>query len=240
MLETMEPMEAARAARVEAMAAEMRADIEGNGRKAKLYRVEVNIENGTQTQLYNHAIVKSIAGNIAHNIANDRRARVDFQDTEDTRQRISEYADACALVGYLPGMSGLCGYGFKCSRAWVSKFIRDNPRHPTTDLLNTTRELFADALLNSALLGATSAPASIFALKNVGGYSDRPEAEAETEAEIEPELTVEEIRKRLLFEEYGTDNPQYLPPEALDVFGDDELKAAGVERPQEAEGQEAQ
>lgn len=197
MLETMEPMEAARAARVEAMAAEMRADMEGNGRKQRLYQVDVHIDGGSQVQQYNQQIIKAVSGAVAYNVEHDRREKVDLFDVEDTRQRISEYCAACSLCGFLPGMSGLAGYGFKCSRAWISKFMRDNPRHQTTELLNTVRELFADAVLQSGLMGAANPAMSIFALKNVAGYADKPEAEGEaTEDDSETALDVGAILRR--------------------------------------------
>lgn len=204
MLEAMEPREAAaRAARVEAMAAEMRTDMEGNGRKQRLYQVDVHIDGGTQVQQFNQSVIRAVSGAVAYNLANDRRERVDFNDTEDTRQRLSEYAEACSICGYLPGMSGACAYAFKCSRSWVSKFMRDNPTHPTTLLLGTVREAFADALLQSGLLGAANPAMSIFALKNAGaGYVDKPEAEGvEVEDDDGGEMSVEDIYRR-----YAGDN----------------------------------
>ena len=199
MMEAMKPREAAaRAARVEAMADAMRADMEGNGRKQRLYQVDVHIDGGSAVQQFNQAVIRAVSGAVAYNLAHDRRERVDFNDTEDTRQRLSEYAEACSICGYLPGMSGACAYAFKCSRSWVSKFMRDNPTHPTTLLLGTVREAFADALLQSGLLGAANPAMSIFALKNAGvGYADKPEAEGEaTEDDSETALDVGDILRR--------------------------------------------
>lgn len=197
MLEAMEPREAARQARIEQMAAEMRLDVEGNKRKQRLYQVDVHIDGGSQVQQYNQQIIKAVSGAVAYNVEHDRREKVDLFDVEDTRQRISEYCAACSLCGFLPGMSGLAGYGFKCSRAWISKFMRDNPRHQTTELLNTVRELFADAVLQSGLMGAANPAMSIFALKNVAGYADKPEGEGEaTEDDSETALDVGAILKR--------------------------------------------
>lgn len=198
MLEAMEPMEAARQARIEQMAAEMRADMDASGRKQRLYRVDVHVDGGSEVQRYNQQVIKAVAGAVAYNVEHDRREKVDLFDVEDTRQRISEYCAACSLCGFLPGMSGLAGYGFKCSRAWISKFMRDNPRHQTTELLNTVRELFADALLNTGLMGAANPAMSIFALKNTANYRDKPEGDDTTEAEDDYEYkSVEDVKKWL-------------------------------------------
>lgn len=182
--------------RTAALAAEMRADVDGNGRKGKLYKAEV--DGGTEAQQYNHRFIKTTVGSVAHNLINDVRERVDLRDTAEVQARVMEYVEACEAAGLIPGMSGLCGYSLHCSRQWVQKFKRDNPGHATTRFLDRVGELFADCLSNAALAGASNAVMSLFVLKNNHGYSDRVELEAvQSEAE-EPErkLTADEIARK--------------------------------------------
>lgn len=195
MLEALEPRDATRAARVESMAEAMRADVDGNGRKQRLYHIEINVDGGTQVQAYNRSLIQAVAGAVAYNIEHDRREKVDLKDTEAVRERIVEYTEACAAAGLMPTVSGLCGWSLKISRQWLSKFRREHPRHATTALIDTVTEVFADAVLNTSLAGATNAVAAIFQLKNMG-YSDKPEFDDVTAIEPEDEgLTAERIKE---------------------------------------------
>lgn len=182
--------------RTAALAAEMRADVDGNGRKGKLYKAEV--DGGTEAQAYNRQLVKAAVGAVSYNLSADKRERVDLKDTAEVQQRVIEYVEACEAAGLIPGMSGLCGYSLHCSRQWVQKFKRENPGHATTRFLDRVGELFADCLTNAALSGASNAVMAIFCMKNLYQYSDRVELEAvQSEAE-EPErkLTADEIARK--------------------------------------------
>ena len=172
-------------ARITTMAEAMRTDVDGSAFKSRLYDVSIDIKSGTQTQAFNREFIKALSAAAAHNIQCDERTRVDLYDMEDVKARLVEYVQACAVAGLLPTMSGLCGWSFKCSRAWISKFKRQNPQHPTTQLLDSTSEVFADCLINSSLANATNSIMSLFVLKNCGGYVDKPEPEAEEPVEAE-------------------------------------------------------
>ena len=188
--------------KITVLAEAMRADLDTNKHKSKLYRVEVNIDGGTQAQVYNHALVKAVSGAVAYNIEHDGREKVDLHNTEDVRQRLIEYCKACELAGMLPTWSGLCGWSLKISRQALNKFKHNNPVHPTTDLLNVASELFADAMLNTSLQGATNSIMSIFTLKSCAAFNDKPEAEdIEAEDDDGNEMSAEDIYRR-----YAGDN----------------------------------
>jgi hypothetical protein len=101
----------------------------------------------------------------------------------------------------MPGLSGLCGYSFKCSRQWVHKFRAEHPDHETTKFLDTVTELFADCLTNAALSGASNTVMSLFVLKNCHGYVDKVELEAvSTIANDDDNYSADDIAKRYLAE----------------------------------------
>lgn len=180
-----------------AMAELMRADVDGSGRKRKLYQGG-EIDGGTMTQAFNRQFIKAAVGAVGYNLSEDNRGRVDLRDTQEVQARTLEYVQACELAGLLPGLSGLCGYSLHCSRQWLHKFKRENPRHETTLFLERVGELFADCISNAALAGASNAVMSLFILKNNHGYVDKVSYEDTTEAEDDYEYkSVEDVRKWL-------------------------------------------
>lgn len=172
------------ASNAEAMAALMRADVDGSGRKRRLYQGG-EIDGGTMTQLYNRALIKSTVATVGYNLREDNRERVDFRDTQEVQRRVLEYVQACELSGLLPGLSGLCGYSLHCSRQWLHKFKVQNPTHETTLFLDRVAELFADCIQNAAYFGASNSIMSLFVLKNNHGYQDKVTLEDVTEAEAD-------------------------------------------------------
>lgn len=178
------------------MAELMRADVDASGRKRKLYQGG-DVDGGTMTQLYNRQLIKATVATVGYNLREDNRERVDLRDTQEVQRRVLEYVQACELSGLLPGMSGLCGYSLHCSRQWLHKFKRDNPRHDTSLFLDRVAELFADCITNAAFAGASNAVMSLFVLKNNHGYQDKVQYEDVTEAEDDNEMTVEDIKRML-------------------------------------------
>ena len=178
-----------------AMAELMLTDVDGSGRKRRLYQGG-EIDGGTMTQAYNRQFIKAAVGAVGYNLSEDNRGRVDLRDTQEVQARTLEYVQACELAGLLPGLSGLCGYSLHCSRQWLHKFKRDNPRHETSLFLDRVGELFADCISNAALAGASNAIMSLFILKNNHSYQDKVSLEDVTEDEGETALDVGDILKR--------------------------------------------
>lgn len=187
------------ASNIQAMSEAMRADVDGNGYKGKLYKTEGG--NGTEVQRYNRATIQNVVGAAAYNLASDTRRRVDLFDVEDVRRRVVAYVAACCDAALMPGLSGLCGYAFKCSRQWLSKFKAEHPEHETTKFLDVVTEMFADCISNAALSGASNTVMSLFLLKNGYNYADK--VAVETTATIEDncdKYDAESIAKRYLME----------------------------------------
>lgn len=177
------------------MAELMRADVDGSGRKRKLYQGG-EIDGGTMTQAYNRQFIKAAVGAVGYNLSEDNRGRVDLRDTQEVQARTLEYVQACELAGLLPSISGLCGYGLHCSRQWLHKFKVQNSAHETTVFLERVGELFADCLIQTSLAGASNAVMALFTLKNNHGYLDKVSVEDVTEDEGEAALDVGDIMKR--------------------------------------------
>lgn len=188
---------------IQAMSEAMRADVDGSGYKGKLYKAEGG--SGTEVQRFNQAKIKSVVDAAANGIASTRE-RVDLYDVAEVRRRTVAYVIACRDAALMPGLSGLCGYAFQCSRQWVSKFMLANPEHETTKFLETAKEVFADCLANGALSGASNTVMSLFLLKNGYGYSDKVEIEATANPEPDDKISADEIAKRYMLEGYEDDS----------------------------------
>ena len=175
---------------IERMANALQSDRNSNGYKRKLYKVES--DEHKQQMLTDDIRNKACA------LRDPLRAKVDLAQTEDVRNRVSVYMDACAESGTFPSMSGLCAFGFNVSRQWVSRWKLQHPQHPTTMFLDTVSDAFASILVNAGLYGNASAPMCIFELKNTAGYRDQVDIAPVKVKPEQPEVDIEEIRRRYM------------------------------------------
>lgn len=190
------------ASKAATMAELMRADVDGSGRRRKLYQ-SGDVDGGTRVQLYNRQLIKATVATVGYNLREDNRERVDLRDTQEVQRRVIQYIQACELSGLLPGMSGLCGYSLHCSRQWLHKFKVQNPTHETTVFLERVGELFADCLIQTSLAGASNAIMALFTLKNNHSYLDKVSVEDVTADEGETALDMSAIMKRYEMAEGG-------------------------------------
>ena len=161
--------------------------------------------------------------------------RVDFSNVEDVRRRIVDYLKACQLSGTYPSVQGLASFGFGISRQALNQWLRrdKNSGSEVAQLIGRATDMFADILTNQSLHNNANGIQALFQLKNNHAFADRVEVEPIIEKDEDDigHWTAERIRAQYLMDDYGTTDIKQLPPEGLSWFDDDELKAAGVERP---------
>ncbi len=126
------------------------------------------------------------------------RPRVNLNNLEDVKSRTNDFLVACETASVVPTFLGL-SVALGGSRQWLYKFLQSNPGTPSAEFLETTRDVLADALINSSLCRTTDAATTIFALKNLHGFSDRMEIvpKAEDPGPLGPTMDPEELRRRI-------------------------------------------
>lgn len=157
------------------MAAQLEAD-----RKGKLYASGKKTYAEVSADLKAEALENSI--NHTQELLQKayKRGRISLQDTDTVAAQADEYMNACKAAQVFPTLMGFAA-ALGISRQRVYKFCAENPRHPTTELLDNLRSAWAAILAQNSLTRQTDAATSIFLLKNSGqGLTDRTEIEIST------------------------------------------------------------
>ena len=141
----------------------------GSERKRKIYKTES--EEFKKEQLASDMITAVAT------IDNRTRVKVNFEDPDDVRKRISDYFTACAHVGRFPSIQGLASYGFGISRQALNQW-RNRKEHRFTEsgqLIDIASDMIADILTNQSLHNNCNPIMSLFQLKNNHSFADRVE-----------------------------------------------------------------
>lgn len=103
-----------------------------------------------------------------------QRQKVNLDSVADVRKRTDDFLRACEDAAVVPTFLGLC-VSFGYSREGLYRYLRVHSNSETAQFIELVRETLADALIASSLTRTTDAATSIFALKNLHGFSDRIE-----------------------------------------------------------------
>ena len=103
-----------------------------------------------------------------------QRQKIDLDSIDDVRQRTDDFFRACEDAAVVPTFLGLC-VSFGYSREGLYRYLRVHSNSETAQFIELVRETLADALIASSLTRTTDAATSIFALKNLHGFSDKIE-----------------------------------------------------------------
>ena len=117
-------------------------------------------------------------------------ARLD--DIEDIAERAKMYLNACVEKSVLPTWLGLCNYAFGRTRRGVEWYVKEHSETETARFLLLLRDALGSMMLDSGLSRNTSEILTIFALRNMNGFSGGDVAEALPESPPETK-TAEEI-----------------------------------------------
>lgn len=107
-----------------------------------------------------------------------KNGRVDLRDFEQVQKRTFSYLESCKKAQAFPSVLGLAAFGFGMSRQGLNRFLRDHPDLPSAQFIETTKDIFADILVNQSLYRNCDVTQVIFQLKNCNGFSDKLEIEA--------------------------------------------------------------
>lgn len=166
---------------------------------------EMNVQLAKDNHLYmgdgvsRREAISGIVGTIAQDVAKERE-KVDLRDTKQVKLIAQRYLEACSNTGVLPSKSGLArslGY----SRAGLWLFVKDNPDHRTTELLNILFDAFLEAMDLAASSGSVHAIYSIWIEKSQYDMRDNtPIQPPKGSGPLGPHKTEEELRE--IFEKY--------------------------------------
>jgi hypothetical protein len=100
-----------------------------------------------------------------------RPDKCNIDDTKTVIKRTEAYVKECAQISKLPSVKGLCGALGISSRTFYN-WINNHPKHPTTEYLELTKDIFADLLEEAGLNNAVNNISSIFILKSQHQYQE--------------------------------------------------------------------
>lgn len=100
-----------------------------------------------------------------------RPKKCNIDDTNAVIKRTEEYVMECAAISKLPSVKGLCGALGICSKTFYN-WLNNHPKHPTTEYLEMTKDIFADLLEEAGLNNAVNNISSIFILKSQHQYQE--------------------------------------------------------------------
>ena len=103
-----------------------------------------------------------------------QQPKVDLNDLDAVKARTDAFLASCEVVAALPTFLGLA-VSFGYTREGLYKYLRNNSLTQTAQYIEIVREVLADAMISASLTRTTDAATSIFALKNLHGFSDRIE-----------------------------------------------------------------
>ena len=160
------------------------------GRKA-LYKQATDEHKGEQLQA-------DIASKITALKASDKRARVDWANLEQVKERTYDYLTACQNAEVYPSIMGLAVYGYGVSRQALNDYLRTH-NNETTAFIEKAKDIMADILTNASLYNNANAVQVIFQLKNHFGHSDTVQLQPVAPLEESP-FNAEDIRKRYMLD----------------------------------------
>lgn len=105
-----------------------------------------------------------------------RQPKVDLDDLDDVKTRTDTFLAACEAASALPTFLGLA-VSFGYTREGLYKYLRNSSQTQTAQYIELVRETLADAMITASLNRTTDNSTTIFALKNLHGFSDRLEIE---------------------------------------------------------------
>lgn len=125
-------------------------------------------------------------------------ARLNLTNPEETQRAVDEYLDFCAVHEVFPSVEGLCTHAH-ISREWFYRFLRENARTKTGELLEDFRNLCIAVKISGNERGCISDASLIFQLKNIGsGFADKIELMPPSPEGPWDNLNAEEARRRMM------------------------------------------
>lgn len=127
-----------------------------------------------------------------------QQPKVDLNDVDAVKDRTDIFLASCEAASVVPTFLGLA-VSFGYTREGLYKFLRTNRHTQAAQYIELVREVLADAMINASLTRTTDAATSIFALKNLHGFSDKIEIEPVAPANpLGPEIDQAELERRIL------------------------------------------
>ena len=144
----------------------------GSEKKRRIYKTETEEFKKEQLAVDMQSAIATIS--------KGTRVKVNLQDPEDVRQRISDYFTACGHTGRFPSVQGLASYGFGISRQALNQWRlrKENASTETARLIDIATDMIADILTNQSLHNNANAIMSLFQLKNNHAFADRVELQS--------------------------------------------------------------
>ena len=125
---------------------------------------------GTEAQAGRAAAITRTAHRMRESLKRGHSS-IDLLDSDAVAARVDEYLRACQQDAALPIWTDMI-VTFGLSRQYVHRWLSLHPDHETAELLSRVRDSFASALIGGAMEGTLSPVPTIFALKNVHGWTD--------------------------------------------------------------------
>ena len=160
------------------------------GRKA-LYKQQTDEHKGEQLQA-------DIAAKINALKVSDKRAKVDWANIEQVKERTYDYLTACQQAEVYPSIMGLAVYGYGVSRQALNDYLRTH-NNDTTAFIERAKDIMADILTNASLYNNANAVQVIFQLKNHFGHSDTVQLQPVAPME-EHTFSPDDIKRRYMTE----------------------------------------
>ncbi len=127
-----------------------------------------------------------------------QQPKVDLDDLDAVKGRTDAFLASCEAAAVVPTFLGLSvSYGY--TREGLYKYLRNFKQTKTAQYIELVRETLADVMITASLTRTTDNSTTIFALKNLHGFSDRIEVEP-VQAPPNPlgEIDEEALRERIL------------------------------------------
>lgn len=122
-------------------------------------------------------------------------SKVDLQDPQAIKTRIDDYFRFCVDNGVRPFIEGLA-LSLHSNRMSLLNWEKEQTERGA--VIRQAKQVIRSLLETWSISGRLNPATSIFLMKNISGYVDRIEIEASADGAPKPELTPEEIQKKLL------------------------------------------